>query len=171
MGQHYCKSIYLIFFIRLVLCYGDSNIRKNQMWLAIARHTKTQVKVIKESHWYDSNKSWQKLFIQTSSVFKISQLITLLTEKNFEFVAPMIIQLSHHKSKNIVEGGGISSFSSMMLLSLFCFLFRQHSFDLTETKLIGVLCSSDLWEGSESESALHLTYVVVQNCGRTESLS
>ena len=54
---------------------------------------------------------------------------------------------------------------------IICFLFRQHSFDLTETKLIGVLCSSDLWEGSESESALHLTYVVVQNCGRTESLS
>jgi hypothetical protein len=44
------------------------------------------------------------------------------------------------------------------------------TFDLTETKLIGVLCSSDLWEGSESESALHLTYVIVQNCGRAECL-
>jgi hypothetical protein len=70
-------------------------------------------------------KSWQKLFIQTSSVFKISQLITLLTEIIFEFVAPMIIQLSHHRSKNIV-GGGRHSFSSLLLTLIFVFFLAAY---------------------------------------------
>jgi hypothetical protein len=79
----------------------------------------------------------------------------------------MIIQLSHQKFKTLRGRGGHSSFSSMLFV---IFFLVSITFDLTETKLIGVLCSSDLWEGSESESALHLTYVIVQNCGRAECL-
>lgn len=64
-------------------------------------------------------------------------------------------------------GEGILHFRRCFLV---IFFLVSITFDLTETKLIGVLCSSDLWEGSESESALHLTYVIVQNCGRAECL-
>lgn len=160
------SEYYLLFITRFVVLQRIK-IKKVPTVTSPSYFTKTQVKVVKESHWYDSNKSWQKLFIQTSSVFKISQLITLLTEIIFEIVAPMIIQLSHQKSKTLRGRGGHSSFSSMLFV---IFFLVSITFDLTETKLIGVLCSSDLWEGSESESALHLTYVIVQNCGRAECL-